>query len=624
MNSYVVLPRLVILFIAFLTLFIIYTGYLVRKYGFLNDNRKEITQAYTEHYNIYKSDKYYTKRELHQWLNKYEQYKRTIESYRNQVEKLTSLQTKIELLKLLTTSYVNVFLLPQEYAQTIDCMYNLYNRGEEIINDRNEAYIEKELKKYDAIFSNISGNNLNDRQRRAIITDEANSLFMASVDTEKTITIAGKISYILEKKYATPEEILIISSTDEARQKLKEQVNENIDSKIKVHTFQSLGNEIIEKTGEKLPSLHITAENEAELSTTIEGFIQAHMNDFLLTNKVNQFLSYYLLPVEKRLSFKTSQEYETYLRNIKPRTIKGENVKSLAEFTLANYLYFSGIPYVYEQPYIFKPADREHTQYTANFYLPHHNIWIEHLDIDRNCNPTFGITREEYLDSWYSKRKIHREHHTELVETYSYQLNDGTLIDSLTEMLQVRGVRFIPISKNNLFNRFQHFSDFSSFVDLLSKFLRLYKSGSLSIEQMEDKVKKRVMEKKYSLFLEIFKIIHLDYEAMLTETDCIDLDDMINYTIQIVSHGKYTNNYKYIVIDEFQNISESCHRLLNVLLAQNLAIKTFFVKDSTQSTHGLMGSYVSLITEFKEYFNSSQQMLFDEISMPDDELISHA
>ena len=603
MNAYLVSARLVIFLIALLSVFILYTAYLVKKYGFLNKKRGEITKAYREFHTIYEADRYFTNRDLTEWLKKYDNYQNTIEEYRYHVEKLSSIQNRIDLLKPLLTSYINAFLLPKEYGRIIEYIHGLYSKGEEIIKERNKEYIEKELEKYDTFFSNMAGSSLTLQQRRAIITDETNNLIVAGAGTGKTLSILGKTSYILEKQYAEPEEILILTFTDNARKEIEKRINKHVNTNVEVRTFRTLCNEIIGKANGKLPSLHKTAEDEAEFTKTIQNILSRHMKDFQFANKVNQYFSYYMKPVENKYDFKTSEEYESYLETVKPRSLKSDKVKSIAELTIANYLYLNQINYTYENPYIIDTADTTHTQYKPDFYLPDQNIWIEHIDIDRQCNTAPDIDRDEYMDSWYWKRKTHRSNHTELIETYSYQLTEGTITDSLQEMLQVRGVKFQPIPEDKIFNRLRQLGEVNTFIALLIRFLRLYKSNKITFPELTEKARNHVMSKRYLAFLEIFKTVLVDYEEMLKESECIDFDDMINQATDIIEQKQYQTQYKYIMIDEFQDISPSRYRLVKALLRQNPEAKTFCVGD--ECIYSFTGSEVSLMTDFSNYFNPS-------------------
>ena len=93
----------------------------------------------------------------------------------------------------------------------------------------------------DSIFDNINGYSL-DIEQRKIILDKSNSiLVVAGAGSGKTLTIVGKIKYLIEKEKVNPEEILCISFTNETVNNLKSKLEYNID----VFTFHKLSLEIL-------------------------------------------------------------------------------------------------------------------------------------------------------------------------------------------------------------------------------------------------------------------------------------------------------------------------------------------------------------------------------------------
>ena len=68
------------------------------------------------------------------------------------------------------------------------------------INRLNKKYIEKELIDSDYILSNINGYSLDIEQRKAIITDECANLIVAGAGSGKSLTMVGKIRYLIERK----------------------------------------------------------------------------------------------------------------------------------------------------------------------------------------------------------------------------------------------------------------------------------------------------------------------------------------------------------------------------------------------------------------------------------------
>lgn len=121
-------------------------------------------------------------------------------------------------------------------------IYLDHNNKSKFKSIKNKKFINSELKKYNYLFSNINGYSLDKEQRIAVVTDEVNTLVIAGAGSGKSLTIVGKIQYLLQKGIST-DEILCITFTKEAARSLEEKLN----SKVKVYTFHSLAYSLLKK-----------------------------------------------------------------------------------------------------------------------------------------------------------------------------------------------------------------------------------------------------------------------------------------------------------------------------------------------------------------------------------------
>ncbi|WP_339061415.1 UvrD-helicase domain-containing protein [Fusobacterium polymorphum] len=108
----------------------------------------------------------------------------------------------------------------------------------------NKKYVERELKENKDFFSNVDGKSLDEQQRKSIVIDEDNNLIIAGAGSGKTLTISGKVKYLVERKKIKPEEILLITFTKAASNEMTERIKDKLKINVEASTFHSLGNRI--------------------------------------------------------------------------------------------------------------------------------------------------------------------------------------------------------------------------------------------------------------------------------------------------------------------------------------------------------------------------------------------
>ena len=149
-----------------------------------------------------------------------------------------------------------------------------------------------------ADFFNINGYCLDTQQKSAILNASKYSLIVAGAGSGKTLTLIGKIKYLLEVKKVKPEEILCISFTNAATESLKEKINnQNID----VFTFHKLAIHLLKKESEYF---------EIVDDTYLREVIHLFFRDFVFEHS---FLRWQLVKVSKKWLF-TKWQYMAYLK----------------------------------------------------------------------------------------------------------------------------------------------------------------------------------------------------------------------------------------------------------------------------------------------------------------------
>ena len=98
-----------------------------------------------------------------------------------------------------------------------------------------------------------------------------------------------------------------------------------------------------------------------------------------------------------------------------------------------------------------------------------------------------------------------------------------------------------------------------------------------------------------------------EYQGLLESNQTIDFSDQILKATKILKSKQNSKinsvfNFKYILVDEFQDISSNRGKLINALLDLNKDCKLFAVGDDWQSIYRFSGSDISFITILNKIF----------------------
>lgn len=480
---------------------------------------------------------------------------------------------------------------------------------DEICRSYNAEFIRREKQAYKSFFGNIEGRALDNQQRECIITDEVNNLVVAGAGSGKTTTIVGKVKYLMDRYAYQPSELLVLSFTNASAAEMASRIHLETGKEIDVMTFHKLGKEIIAQVEDRQPSICD--------DKMLPHFINQEFNRLCSDPAYLDLLSTYFLSYFKQyqspFEFSSDGDYLEYLSDNFIITLNGEMVKSFEEMEIANFLYINQVRYQYEKRYQYDVATRSHSQYKPDFYLPEYDIYIEHFGIDRNGNvPSFfksqygKSAKEVYNEGIRWKRNLHNYKGTTLIETYSYEMSDGVLLRNLRDKLEDQGVELSPISKDKLWRLLKEKAqvDFRAFTGLISTFINHMKANNFSIESVRNINLRRhtgYLQRRNDYFLRIVEPLLAGYADKLRRDAEIDFNDMINMATDYVANDRIKTLYKYILVDEYQDISAPRYNLIKAIRDKNKA-KLFCVGDDWQSIYRFAGSDINFFTRFEGYF----------------------
>ena len=281
---------------------------------------------------------------------------------------------------------------------------------------------------------------------------------------------------------------------------------------------------------------------------------------------------------------------------------------------IANFLTQNGIQYIYEHPYKVDTRTSEYGQYNPDFYLPEYDIYIEYFGVNKNGEvPSYfkganGMTATQtYQASMKWKRETHSVNDTILIECYAYEKFDGVLLENLKEKLVAKGVKLTPKTTKELWEQVSADGDsiLDGVIELFETVINLIKSNGYTIATVRQLNIGNSNAQNNNTILSLLEPIFNSYCAYLNEHKEIDFNDMINMATQYVEQRKYISPYKYVIVDEYQDISKARFSLLNSMRKSN-DYDLFCVGDDWQSIYRFAGSDIGYILNFEQYWGSTE------------------
>lgn len=478
----------------------------------------------------------------------------------------------------------------------------------------NDAFVDAELGRYRPFFNDLDRRSLSDQQREACIRLEDNNLLIASAGSGKSATMVGKVAYALDKRLYRPDEILVLafnkSAADELRERISRQLGvEPAQLECKVTTFHALGRGIIEETEGRPPQLadwvaHPAGETRVieaiidELVRSDTDFARLWINLLVIHPKAD-------MPAE---AFDTKADHDRYLSvrrrkgNATIGTLAGIYVKSLQEQSIVNWLWLNSVAFEYERQIPIEEEDGTIRHVHPDFYYPASETIHEHLAINADGSSPFA----DYVVHAESKMAGYRKAELDVFQTSSAQAGDGSLLTVLEAGLSKREIRFARKSYAEIVKALEPVV-IKHYHKLIAVCIKHIRASHLTLDMLLERAKSLHDKIRAVEFANVVWKITETYSQKLESDRRIDFDSMIANATRLVETGQYTSPYSLILVDEFQDISESRANLIKALKHQKPFSKIFAVGDDWQSIYRFAGSDITIFTAFDENFGTSWQ-----------------
>lgn len=516
--------------------------------------------------------------------------------------------------------------LSQSFLKKNNIDISIYS---DLIVTHNKEYIAKHFmdqKNYfNNLFKEIDNNiNLDTEQRVAILTDEDYNLIIAGAGSGKTTTMIAKIKYLIDYCNIKSEEILAISFGRKNTEELDYKLNDLFHLQVKTSTFHKLGLDIIKLYDQtKYDVAH-----ESQLYFCIQNYMQKEVYYYKqsLHELLNFLICYFEFDPEIK-NFESLEDYHKYKientyntvrsdlgkynkividkRTKIKRTIKSEYLRSKAEVNVANFLFLNGLDYEYERKYkkVLLKGSYYHPDFTV---IQGENIvYIEVLSINENGESEIYNNKglEKYNFTIDLKKRLLLEEKANLILVYASYFDGLSPIEHLKYSLIKFGFVLNQRTEEDIYHELME-SDinkyYHNFSVLVSTFIQKCKINEINPDTLLY-LSTLQSDRRTKEFIRVIVPIYRFYNKYLEDRNLLDFDDMIlkakNYLESSDSQCGFP--YKYIIVDEYQDISNQRFQLIQNL-SKLIDSKIIAVGDDWQSIFGFAGSNVELFTKFKE------------------------
>lgn len=149
------------------------------------------------------------------------------------------------------------------------------------------------------------------------------------------------------------------------------------------------------------------------------------------------------------------------------------------------------------------------------------------------------------------------------------------------------------------------------FYEEIAKIIHECKNYSISLKNLIKRCRKN-KDEDIREFYRLFYVIYYKYCQLMLQNKFYDFSDLIIKVIKLLENTPkilkyYQNKFKYILVDEFQDVNYPQVKLISLLKGRNNNL--FAVGDDWQSIYGWRGSDVNFILKFKKIFREDSQVI---------------
>lgn len=490
---------------------------------------------------------------------------------------------------------IETYVTSDDFKKIADTYLKNYKQ---IRKDYLEFVYQKELLDNKKFFDSVESKPLTKEQRYAVINLNDRTLVNASAGSGKTSVMVAKYVYLIKNKLYKPNEILMLAFNKSTTIELKNRISQrlyaiNIELQpkdINVYTFHgfsylilrnfSYRNKII--TGE-----FKNADNKKFFQIAIEKYLNFRMFYYFFS-----FLHHYTKDTLPKINiFKYFAE--NFILNDQQYNSKSSNFKE--DFKELYSILSSLIKYIFiEDILLFENFSNELITFKFKTEQQKEVAILIHSDQKTQKNKT---------SSKSNKNLNNKNENIQLSNNTSEQLNlvfrdfkKPNIFIKIYKFLKNKEVLSLKHTKDKEFTELEH----NLINEIIEKFT-LKHEFIQSYQQIIKNIGSITWDSLYN-----YQLIHFasffekTYKQILNK---ISFPELISSSIKLLNHQKQYLPFKFIMVDEAQDMSPLRANLIKTLLKKPTS-KILAVGDDWQSINLFAGSVIEYMTNFANHFGA--------------------
>ena len=505
---------------------------------------------------------------------------------------------------------------------------------------------------------------LDDEQTDAVLSQK-HSIVTARAGSGKTRVLTAKLIDLFFNCGIKEDEVLAFCFNRDAAKEIRKRLNSEctINGKKLFHqykvvtTFHSFAvNTIQQNLGEILTDDPIP--NRTRLIKQI--ILNLRENNEQFEKLLRKYFLENTLKVDRN-KFVSREHYYKFIRNSRYRTLNGEQVRSIPEKIIADFLFEHNIRYKYEHRFSLNNIDfdnhglnrSEYEKFSLlpngkretipDFYLEDYKFIWEHWGItgretekEKEEFSNEVCDYNEYKANMEWKRSFWNVWRWRLNTTIQYKRNfldvaklletnpdvfnteDRSEIERrLKKMLESHGVLCKKRSEEEIVaDVWEKAEDY--FTRQIRQFIDKFQQIYMDDEDKFKKTAKFIDSDQEKTFLYLGYFVYQEYKNILKGNSQgyekysgykTDFNQCMNKASKAIASGIYDSKLKqlkWILIDEYQDFSELFFNLIQSIISRNPNIVLFCVGDDWQAINRFAGSDLKFFNNFDHYFADAQ------------------